>query len=524
MPLDFDPDLNDIITDKAIIQDRTRWTYEYNGEAWQNKHRSRMVKLAEEPGHKRLIKAALSGELDNLKESLRGYQEGEINADDLVTVLVPKEKELKVKGRYFSKQSLKTRVYQVLSELNLKKHIIEYFQIHTMTTSAIQLSHILDKVSMQITGKNVFVVNLDFESWCNSFRPELQQALCEELDRMFNSGTFFQIGSWIPLATTFLVQDRFNVPGQDENGYPIEDGQTCMIGGLTMGERMRQKLWTLMTGCLELEVLQKWSLRGEVLGSGDNQTLVIQCPRNKSKLECYQMVITELKRHTLEARLVLKPDECWASDVLYEYGKKMYFKGAPVSNFLKIFSRISDNMGEVYPNIYSRLSCLSSSCLSAAQSDHSSWPSLISSILVYVVEIRILLPKRIHENHKLVACLGLVGPVLGGLPSPATLASVMYRGLPDPLSFQLKLLTVALDNRVSPVLIHQVTKLIVPNEGNPIAFCVDPTCLNLVPLRRPEQILQSWIEDSLSEQVGSGRLLRIMQLGVSEKAVCWQRT
>ncbi|DBA13175.1 TPA_asm: L polymerase [finepatterned puffer bornavirus] len=518
VPLEFDPDLNDIITDKAIIEDRTRWTYEYNMEAYKKKHGTRLNRTSEDPGHKRLIKAALAGDLDHLEDTLKGYSSGEIDANDLVTVLVPKEKELKVKGRYFSKQSLKTRVYQVLSELNLKKHIMEYFRTHTMTTSATQLSHILDKVSMQITSKNAFVINLDFESWCNTFRPELQQPICEELDRMFGSGAFFQVGSWIPLATTFLVQDRHNSPKQDENGLPTEDGSTCMVGGLTMGEGMRQKLWTLMTGCVELLVLQKLGFSGEVLGSGDNQTLVVKCPRHMEKDVCYKKIINELEKQALRAGMVLKPDECWASDVLYEYGKKMYFKGAPVSNYLKIFSRISDSTGEVYPNIYSRLSCLSSSCLSAAQADYSSWPSLISSIMVYVIELRILLPRKIHEDLDLMTCIGLVGPTIGGLPSPATLPSVMYRGLPDPLSFQLKLLSVAVDLGVSKATLHQVAKIIVPTAKNPLALCVDPTCLNLLPLRRPEMVLRSWIEESLSEQVGSGRLLRVMQLGVSEKS------
>lgn len=144
-----------------------------------------------------------------------------------------------------------------------------------MTTSATQLSHILDKVSDQIIEKSAFVVNLDYEGWCNTFRPELQEALCEQLDRMFQSGNYFRVGSYLPLATMFLIQDRFNCPEQDSSGYPVEDFKACMLGGLTMGEGMRQKLWTILTGCMELIVLEKAGVRGEVLGQGDNQTLVM---------------------------------------------------------------------------------------------------------------------------------------------------------------------------------------------------------------------------------------------------------
>ncbi|TNN26624.1 RNA-directed RNA polymerase L [Liparis tanakae] len=58
-----------------------------------------------------------------------------------------------------------------------------------------------------------------------------------------------------------------------------------------------------------------------------------------------------LRDYSLQCGLVLKPEECWSSDILYEYGKKMYFKGGQVSNFLKISSRITDSTGELYRNV-----------------------------------------------------------------------------------------------------------------------------------------------------------------------------
>lgn len=70
-----------------------------------------------------------------------------------------------VKGRFFSKQSLETRIYQVLSELNLKEKILPYLPFQSMTTTSTQLSHILDKVSNQIIEKSAFVMNLDYKSY-----------------------------------------------------------------------------------------------------------------------------------------------------------------------------------------------------------------------------------------------------------------------------------------------------------------------------------------------------------------------
>ncbi|DBA13213.1 TPA_asm: L polymerase [Bombay duck fish bornavirus] len=517
--VEYEPDISDIITDKAIIETRSHWPYEYNAWAYSDKYHSRLQRSTEGPGTRRLIKAMLDGKLEDIPAMLRPFEGGEINTSALITVLVPKEKELKVKGRFFSKQSLETRIYQVLSELTLKKKVMVYLPFHSMTTGSTQLSHVLDKISNQILEKSAFVINLDFEGWCNTFRPEFQDPLCTELDRMFQSGNFFRVGSLLPLVTTYLIQDRFNPPKQGADGYPVEDGKTCLHGTLTMGEGMRQKLWTILTGCMELIVLERLRIRGEVLGQGDNQTLVIHTRPNQDKNLVRDRVVSSLKEFALKCGLILKPEECWSSDVLYEYGKKMYFRGSQVSNFLKIFSRITDSTGELYPNVYARLACLSSSCLAASQADHTPWPSVIASIVVYCLEVRVLLPRSIWGNVDRLVALALVGPMIGGLPSPAVLPSVFFRGMSDQLTFQLSLLRTAVLVGASKAEIHRIAKLRVPHSPSPQALVVDPTCLNISQVRRPERVIRSWIEEGLSEMNSSSRLAKLFQLDLTGRAL-----
>ncbi|DBA13189.1 TPA_asm: L polymerase [electric eel bornavirus] len=516
--LTFEPDLSDIITDKAIIETKNHWTYEFNAMQYHQKHKERLQRITDGPGIKRLIIALLDGRLDDIRKQLEPFIQGEVSSDDLVTILVPKEKELKVKGRFFSKQSCRMRLYQVLSELNIKKSIMPYLSSHSMTTGSTQLSHILDRIAQLISTKNGFVINLDYESWCNTFRPELQLPICEEFDSMFSSGCFFQTGCLTPTATCFIIQDRFNSPKQSAHGLPEEDFSTCINGALSPGEGMRQKLWTIMTGCIELIALEELGIKGEILGQGDNQTLIIQCPLGQEKTKCKNEVLQRLHVVSGDCGLVLKPEECWSSDVLYEYGKRMYFKGTSVPNFFKIFSRVSDSTGEVYPNIYSRLSCLSSSCLSGAQADTSPWASVMAALAVYVIEQAILLPKDITSDVDLCTAIGLVGPTLGGLPSPATLPSVFYRGLSDPLTFQLKLLASARLNSVPDKLIKQVCKLQFLSVPSPMALCVDPCCLNIAQIRRPERILREWIEESLSDQTQSSRIMDLVKMEPVAKA------
>lgn len=227
---------------------------------------------------------------------------------------------------------------------------------------------------------------------------------------------------------------------------------------------------------MELIVLDRLGIRGEVLGQGDNQTLVIHTKPGQNKNEVRDMGLSQLQVFSRQCGLVLKPDECWSSDVLYEYGKKMYFKSATSSS---IFSSITDSTGELYPNIYARLVCLNSSCLAASQADYTPWPSVIASIIVSCLETRILLPSSIWNNVQRMVALALVGKTIGGLPSPATLASAFFRGMSDQLTFQLSLLRTALSLGVSAAEINRVAKLCIPKSPSPQALVVDPTYLNI---------------------------------------------
>lgn len=73
----------------------------------------------------------------------------------------------------------------------------------------------------------------------------------------------------------------------------------------------------------------------------------------------------------------------------------------------------------------------------------------------------------------------------------------------DLLTLQLSLLKNAVNIGISGGYIHQITKLEVPIESSALALCSDPTCLNVIFLRRPEVVLKTWIEESLSEMTGS---------------------
>ncbi|DAZ85319.1 TPA_asm: L polymerase [Mexican black-tailed rattlesnake bornavirus] len=516
--LDLDPDFNDIVSDKAVIEKRNMWPYEYNAAAYRDKYGSRLLRKTKR-GTSRLVNALIDGKLDDLPRLLGPYTQGRVDPEDCITVLVPKEKELKVKGRFFSKQALSTRIYQVICESTIKRDIMPLLKTHSMTMSSTSLTHLLNKLSTRLGRGTAFVINLDYSSWCNAFRPELQMPLCSQLDMMYGSGYFFRTGCTLPCFTTFLVQDRFYPPRQSTDGLPLEDLETCAQGTLTLGEGMRQKLWTIITACWEIIALREVRVDFDILGQGDNQTIVIYSNPQSDNQDLADRALGSLFKYARKAGHALKVEECWVSDYLYEYGKRMFIDGIPVSGALKQLSRVTDSTGEVFPNLYSKLACLISSCMSAAMSDTSPWVALGAGVILYLIELYIELPPRIMAQEEVIITLACVGPVIGGLPTPVLLPSVFFRGLSDSLPLQLRVLAILRDNLHIPIsLINNVVKFKVAARPDWLALVTDPTCLNIVQPLRPERQLRVWVEQAITESTASSKVADFFQQPLVEMA------
>nr|URS73034.1 L protein [Parrot bornavirus 2] len=517
--LDLDPDFNDIVSDKAVINSKKDWVFEYNAAAYRHKYGQRLERPPERSGPSRLVNALIDGKLDSIPELLEPFYKGSVNFDDRITVLVPKEKELKVKGRFFSKQSLAIRIYQVVAEASIKNEIMPYLKTHSMTMSSTSLTHLLNKLSNLIVNGDSFVINLDYSSWCNAFRPELQMPLCRQLDQMFDCGFFFRTGCVLPCFTTFIIQDRFNPPAADIRTLPVEDMITCAHGTKTMGEGMRQKLWTILTSCWEIMALREAQVSFNILGQGDNQTIIVYRSITETNQALANRALGCLYKYARLAGHTLKVEECWVSDCLYEYGKRLFFEGIPIPGSLKQLSRVTDSTGELFPNLYSKLACLVSSCLSAAMSDISPWVALTTGVCLYLIELYVELPMRIMQEESLLITLCLVGPSLGGLPTPATLPSVFFRGMSDPLPLQLALLkTLVRLTGVSIEFVNSVVKLRIAAYPDWLSLITDPTSLNIQQLLRPERQIRRWVEQAILASSHSSRVATFFQQPLTEMA------
>jgi hypothetical protein len=80
------------------------------------------------------------------------------------------------------------QIYQVVAELTLKEKVMLFIHTHSMAMPSTNLNHALATLSYVASSRRSFVINLNCSSWCNYFRPEVQHALCKELDIFLGFG------------------------------------------------------------------------------------------------------------------------------------------------------------------------------------------------------------------------------------------------------------------------------------------------------------------------------------------------
>lgn len=62
--------------------------------------------------------------------------------------------------------------------------------------------------------------------------------------------------------------------------------------------------------CLEALVLEELGFNGDIMGQGDNQTLIVKTPLTMTKEGCKKKLLETLESRAFEAGSILKPEEC----------------------------------------------------------------------------------------------------------------------------------------------------------------------------------------------------------------------
>ncbi|UTQ50565.1 MAG: RNA-dependent RNA polymerase [Betanucleorhabdovirus picridis] len=292
-----------------------------------------------------------------IKDFLSCVDKDGLNTDDLIIGLYPKEREMKIKARFFSLMSYVMRMYVTITEELLGKYVLKYFPMITMSDNLLDMIIRLYNMTTNVGVNNTSVtysMNIDFSKWNQNMRERTNASVFSNLDRVFGlrsvisrthdlfrkSYIYLCSGEYVPtiirsMLTTISPYSRIG----DESGK----------------EGLRQKGWTITTVCdiVSLAYLHKAQI--ELIGGGDNQVLTVtfKAPKTKENMshrDILQRIRKRMERFRsslakkMEKRgLPLKLEETWISHRLLMYNKIMYLEGVPLKGRLKVASRIFSN-------------------------------------------------------------------------------------------------------------------------------------------------------------------------------------
>lgn len=287
-------------------------------------------KVVSDPVTTRLVLDMLSKENVCVREYFEECATtGEIPYEWRIIKLKLKERELKLVGRAFSILHPNTRHMASVGERNIKERILPYFDQQSMTQTGVELKQTLSSILEHLGPDNNTWVGmiLDLFQWNYTFRPELQVPFAACLDEIFGGSHYVLLQNLFRDAI-LVSSDRYCPPGLTDKFA----GWTGHAGG---NQGIFQKFWTLITLVGIKKVLLDHGLEHRMTGAGDNQVIVVNTKGTKDP----ERVIKSLKQRLSDMfnsiGLELKPEETWYSSKLFNYQRRYYYKGSPVSNGLK---------------------------------------------------------------------------------------------------------------------------------------------------------------------------------------------
>ncbi|QDZ26156.1 RNA dependent RNA polymerase [European bat lyssavirus] len=376
IPESMDP--SEILDDKSHSFTRTRLA------SWLSENRGGPV-----PSEKVII-TALSRPPVNPREFLRSIDVGGLPDDDLIIGLKPKERELKIEGRFFALMSWNLRLYFVITEKLLATYILPLFDALTMTDN---LNKVFKKLIDRVTGQGLldysrvtYAFHLDYEKWNNHQRLESTKDVFSVLDKVFGlkkvfsrTHEFFQ-KSWV------YYSDRSDLIGLwRDQIYCLDmtNGPTCWNGQDGGLEGLRQKGWSLVSLLMIDRESQTRNTRTKILAQGDNQVL---CPTymlssglNKEGL-LYELdsisrnaisIYRAIEDGASKLGLIIKKEETMCSYDFLIYGKTPLFRGNILVPESKRWARVSCISNDQIVNLANIMSTVSTNALTVAQHSQS---------------------------------------------------------------------------------------------------------------------------------------------------------
>ncbi|AZS32226.1 polymerase [Rhinolophus rhabdovirus DPuer] len=498
--------------------------------------------LALHPGEviptKKVLNTLLHTPSTNWPEFLKDIDENGMPDDSLIIGLKGKEREIKIKGRFFSLMSWKLREYFVVTEYLIKEHFVPLFNGLTM---ADDMTTVISKLMDRTQGQGgsdysqICIANhIDYEKWNNHQRKDATGPVFKVMgaflgypNLIYRTHEFFE-NSWIYYnGRPDLMCIRNN---ELENNSEIRVCWKGQSGGL---EGLRQKGWTVVGLLMIKREAKIRNTAVKILAQGDNQVICTQYKLRHSVSELdirrnlqnvwenNNSIMRAIQVGTTKLGLIINEDETMQSADYLNYGKIPVFRGRILNLFTKRLSRIMCVTNDQLLSFGNIMSTVSTNCLTIAHFDTSPFDAMF--YLNFFGNMTRLMIER--HNPVLGASVGKVignlmdtsaykcralylDPSLGGACG-TSLARFLCRAFPDPVTEGLSFWKVVYEGSFDPKI-----KAFAVDCGHPLirearsAFDISkliekPNSLNIPKNMSLTNLLKTEIKRSLQQSISS---------------------
>nr|BDO24648.1 large protein [Oita virus] len=411
----------------------------------------------------KVLKTLLKKKSTNWPEFLRGVDEFGLSDDSLIIGLKGKEREIKIKGRFFSLMSWELREYFVVTEYLIKEHYVPLFNGLTM---ADDMTTVIAKLMDRTQGQGgdgyeqICIANhIDYEKWNNHQRKiatgpvfKVMGAFLGYPNLIFRTHEFFEQSLIYYNGRPDLMQVRNGTLENNSEHMVCWQGQQ---GGL---EGLRQKGWTVVGLLMIRREARIRNTKVKILAQGDNQVICNQYRLRHStdEVELRQnlqdiwhnnnAIMNAIQIGTQRLGLIINEDETMQSADYLNYGKIPVFRGRIINLFTKRLSRIMCVTNDQLLSFGNIMSTVGTNCLTISHFDTSPKDGIIylnyfGNMTRLMIErhnpvlgsaIKTTIPEVVGNlNYKRRTLF--LDPSLGGACG-ISLARFLTRAFPDPVT------------------------------------------------------------------------------------------
>lgn len=389
-----------------------------------------------------------------------------LDDDDMTIGLKLKEREIKVKERFFALMTWALREYFVFTEYMIKKKILPLFRGLTMADDQTAL---LKKMISNSAGQgrndyeNITIANhLDYQKWNNFQRKQATTPVFKVMGQFFELPMLFARTHEFFERSLIYYRDRPDlmtvVDGQVENKNP--DQLVCWNGQAGGLEGLREKGWSVLNLLVIERAGRKHKTEIKILAQGDNQVICtfykLSETHSDEAIERHikeiqadnKNIMDEIRKSTLEIGLKIKEDETLQSADMLIYGKVIIYRGKITCIEEKRYSRITCTTNDQLPGLGNVMSTVATNCLTVAHYSKSPLNAMVNYNCLRNFAISLLVlhnpalrcsPEKVTQKKDMMkdrACrIGLLylDPILGGICG-TSLTRFHIRMYPDPLT------------------------------------------------------------------------------------------